>query len=326
MLRKRFFLLLSLVLIGFILFSPVLETQAQAGTAYQMIAAINQLRANHGMAPLEQHPILMAVTQNHSEYQASIGQGTHYGPGGTTPKDRARAAGFGGGATIFLSENWAAGYDLSINRAIYEFWDDPAHMGTMLGTQYKYIGAGVAFDGNYVYYTVNTGAWVGDPPPPNPTYDVTSVPTTTAVPVIASTPNPDGSIIHIVQTGQTLWTIAVVYDVPLEKIRALNGFTENTILYLGDEVIIQPAQTTSTAPTSPPATISQTPSPSPTKTPLPAPTDFPQISLKTPTLSPSTLSSQFSFATSEDSTITVLAVLISAGAVLVMLFRILTKR
>ncbi len=323
--RKIFLILLSIALFGLILFLPALETQAQAGTAYQMIAAINQLRANNGMGPLEEHPILMSVTQRHSEYQASIGQGTHYGPGGTTPKDRARAAGFGGGATIFLSENWAAGHKLSIQRAIYDLWDDPAHMGTMLGTQYKYIGAGVAFDGDYVYYTVNTGAWVGDPITPNPTANVTGVPTTTAVPVIASTPNPDGSIIHIVKAGQTLWTIAVIYDVPLDDIKAINGFTENTILYLGDEVIIKPAHAATPAPTLPPGD-SPAPSPSPSMAATPSPTAFSQIPAKTPTSSPTATPTQFALAASGDSTITIVAVIISAAAVLLMLFRIMIKK
>jgi len=328
--RKLLLILFSLAIIGLILFLPAVETQAQAGTASQMIAAINQLRANNGLAALEQHPILMSVTQAQSEYLAARGQGGHDGPGGSTPKDRAIAAGFGGGATIYLSENWAAGNNLSIQRAIYDLWDDPAHMGTMLGTQYKYIGAGVAFDGNYVYYTVNTGAWVGDPnpnpAPPTSGEESPILPTTTAIPVEKSTPNPDGSIVHVVQAGQTLWTIAVVYEIPLEELRAVNGFTDNTVIYVGNEVIIHPADTFTLVPTSPPTNTS-TASPSPTEeaTATESPTPSSQKMPSTPVLSPSPTPVEFSSDGSKRPAF-IAAVLIAGGAVLVTLIRSLSRK
>lgn len=317
--------LLSLILLSAIILLPAMKTQAQAGTAAQMIAAVNQLRANNGLAPLQEHPILMSIAQSHSEYQASRGQGGHYGPGGSSPKDRAIAAGFGSEASgyIAVSENWAAGNNLSINRAIYEFWNDAAHMGTMLGTQYQYIGAGVAYDGNYVYYTVDTGGWAGDssPNPDQPTSQAaTSQPTTTAVPVVQSTPNPDGSITHIVQAGQTLYTIAVVYDIPLEELMAMNGFTENTILYLGDSVIIHPAD----APTSPPA-LTATPSPSPSQSATPTATTAAAPTATRPHTSPTSPPPipppEFTSPASKDPAVIIAAVLVAGAAILVTLIR-----
>ena len=326
--RRIFLILLAFAFTGAIASRPSMETQAQAGSASQMIAAINQLRANHGLGPLEQHPILMSIAQSHSNYQASIGQGTHVGPGGTSPKDRAIAAGFGGGATVYLSENWAAGTNLSIQRAIYDFWDDSAHMGTMLGTQYKYIGAGVAFDGNYVYYTVDTGAWVGDPNPAPPAggEESPNLPTTTAIPVEKSTPNPDGSVIHVVRAGQTLWTIAVVYDLPLEELMAINGFNENTFLYVGDEVIIRPADasTSTPPPTSPPTPTATASSPTP-KGATASPTPSPQKMPPTPVLSPTSTPLKLSSDSSKRPTL-IIAVLVAGGAILVTLIRSLIRK
>jgi uncharacterized protein YkwD len=46
----------------------------------------------------------MAATQAHREYQASIVSVTHTGAGGTRARDRAVAAGYGGGATVNVSK------------------------------------------------------------------------------------------------------------------------------------------------------------------------------------------------------------------------------
>lgn len=323
---------LSLIILCAIILAPTLKTQAQAGSAAQMIAAINQLRANNGLAPLQEHPILMYIAQTHSEYQAARGYGGHDGPGGSSPKDRALAAGFGSEASgyIAVSENWAAGTNLSIQRTIYEFWNDPAHMGTMLGSQYQYIGAGVAFDGNYVYYTVDTGGWAGGgSSAPNPTPPgggaATLQPTTTAVPVGVSTPNPDGSVIHVVQPGQTLYTIAVVYGVPLEELMTINGFNENTILYVGDEVIIQPGESPTSAPTASPTGTNTPAEASPTDRHTPSPAD---VGLKTsPTAAaPTSIPQKNPATTSSNPTLILVAVLVAGGAIMITLIRSFIKK
>jgi LysM repeat protein len=228
------------------------ESLAQGDSATKVINTINSLRAQRGLAALEPHPALMQIAQQHSQYQASIGTWTHYSADGSRPKDRAKAAGFGNGATVYLSENVAYGFKSSIMEIINGPWNDPDHHHTMYNPSAKYIGAGVAYSGDYVYYTVDTGYWSGDPAPTteglstNPTPDASAFPT--AVPVIVSTPFEDGTVKHIIQGGQTLWTIAAVYNIPLEVLREMNGLDENTLLQPGDEVIIQPSYTPTSTP------------------------------------------------------------------------------
>jgi len=41
--------------------------------------------------------------------------------------------------------------------------------------------------------------------------------------IITSTPNPDGSIVHIVQEGETLWDISLAYGVPGAEIDGNSG-------------------------------------------------------------------------------------------------------
>ena len=91
--------------------------------------------------------------------------------------------------------------------------------------------------------------------------------------VITSTPNSDGSVTHVVQSGESLISIADAYKVSVAEIKALNGLTSDDI-FPGDTLIIRVAPTpgpTSTAT----STATHTPEPTstrrPTRTPAPTP-------------------------------------------------------
>jgi len=260
--------LIGLTLLISLLMAEVI--QAQGDSATTVINTINQLRAQNGLAALQSHPALMQIAQQHSQYQASLGTWTHVSADGSRPKDRAIAAGFGNGAEPFISENVAYGQNASVMEIINGPWNDPDHHHTMYNPNAKYIGAGVSYSGDLVFYTVDTGYWIGDPAPTpeNPAISIT--PSTSqepsAVPVLVSTPMSDGSVKHIIAGGQSLWTIAAVYNISLEDLREMNGLEPDVIMNLGDEVIIQPSYTpTNTpigqaSPTLPPR-YSHTPSP-----------------------------------------------------------------
>jgi LysM repeat protein len=260
--------LIGLTLLVSLLMAEVI--QAQGDSATTVINTINQLRAQSGLAALQSHPSLMLSAQLHSEYQASIGTWTHVSADGSRPIDRAYAAGFGNGATIYISENVAYGLNMSIMETINGPWNDPDHHHTMYNPAAKYIGAGVAYSGDYVYYTVDTGYWVGDPAPTPENSVLSGTPSISlepsAVPVVVSTPMSDGTVKHIIAGGQSLWTIAAVYNISLEELREMNGLEPDAILNLGDEIIIQPSYTPTNTPigqASPtlPLRYSHTPSP-----------------------------------------------------------------
>ena len=155
--------LIGLTLLISLLMAEVI--QAQGDSATTVINTINQLRAQNGLAALQSHPALMQIALQHSQYQASLGTWTHVSADGSRPIDRAYAAGFGNGATIFISENVAYGQNASVMEIINGPWNDPDHHHTMYNPSAKYIGAGVAYSGDLVFYTVDTGYWVGDPAP-----------------------------------------------------------------------------------------------------------------------------------------------------------------
>jgi uncharacterized protein YkwD len=256
---------------------PAGVSRAQGDCAYELIAAVNNLRASYGLAPFAVDPILMAVVQAQTDFRVATGGAYgHLGPNGERPRDRAIAAGYGGGMTVFVSENIIEGTDLTPAQAI-EWWtgDDP-HLNTMIGEYYRDIGAGCGWSGNYAYYTINSGYVAGGYSSSG--YTTPSAPGAAAAePFFVATPAPDGSITHTVAPGQTLWTIAAYYGVDLDTLRRLNGFGESPILHPGDLVMVSEAAATATPTIAPteqeptPTDPLRSPSRTPTVTPTPVP-------------------------------------------------------
>ena len=94
----------------------------------------------------------------------------------------------------------------------------------------------------------------------------------------------DGAIVHRVAAGDTPLGIAILYDLPLENLYALNGLEPGVLLQVDQELIVgqQPTPTAAPPTAAPPtatatATPTEPPTPAPTATPVgaglsPAPT------------------------------------------------------
>jgi LysM repeat protein len=267
------------------------SAQAQASGAGELIGAVNALRASNGLGPLQENASLMSSAQAQSNYQASINTVTHDGPGGSRPRDRAAAAGYGGGATIYISENIMGGPNLSAQSAVQTWTGDSPHWNTMMGNAYADIGAGVATSGDYVYYTIDVGYYAGIAKPtsngtaqPTRANALTPLPTVVPIlPLITSTQSADGSVIHVVQYGQTLITIAKAYGITVDQLKALNKLKTDSI-FIGDKLTIHPAPTkapTSAITPTPTLTLRPTstrrpPTRTPTITPTPEPSPTPK--------------------------------------------------
>jgi LysM repeat protein len=85
------------------------------------------------------------------------------------------------------------------------------------------------------------------------------------VPIFTPTPQPDGRIIYIVKTNDTLLGISLITGVPVDKLRALNNLASDTI-YEGQELLLGLAG---------PVDVTPTAGPAPTPTPI-LPTPSPQ--------------------------------------------------
>jgi murein DD-endopeptidase MepM/ murein hydrolase activator NlpD len=52
-------------------------------------------------------------------------------------------------------------------------------------------------------------------------------------------PNKDGSLIHKVQSGQALWSIAIAYNTKIEELIRLNNLSsKDPIIYIGQELVV----------------------------------------------------------------------------------------
>lgn len=100
--------------------------------------------------------------------------------------------------------------------------------------------------------------------------------------ILTSTPLPDGSIYHIVQSGESLWSISAAYGISGSDIMVLNGNSpEADEVYINQVLLIRRANTPTPTSNATPTPIPTTPQPTvfvpsrtaiPTKTPLPTPT------------------------------------------------------
>ncbi len=95
------------------------------------------------------------------------------------------------------------------------------------------------------------------------------------VPVVTSTPDASGKIVHEVQPGQALWSIAIAYGTTIREIAALNGLDpENPVVYVGQKLLIQLGATptaTSATQASPSPSITHTLRPTSTRKPTGTP-------------------------------------------------------
>ena len=287
--KTRLFAIFGIICLAAAMVLAVSEpVSAQGGSAAQVLAEINGLRAANGRDPLAENQYLNIAAQQHANWIAAGNPGGHTGAGGSTPTDRARAVGYDGTAT----ENWARG-TWSASEVVYTVWANSGpHINNMLTTRPEF-GAGVAVDGSgltiYVVKFGTPGTW--SPPPSS---SVPSGPTRTPGPFInvvsIATPNPDGSVIHVVQYGHTLWKIVNAYEIEMPDLLALNYLTEDSAIFPDQELVIVPPDENyqeeedddaeELQPT-PSPTMTHTPLPTATRTPLPTneptPTETPPL-------------------------------------------------
>ncbi len=77
--------------------------------------------------------------------------------------------------------------------------------------------------------------------PGQPTAVPVAPPVATAFVAFTQPPRPDGSVVHIVQTGDTMTGISTAYSVPIETIMELNGLRSSRFIFVGQELLIKPA-------------------------------------------------------------------------------------
>lgn len=276
MVTHKHWLVLTVLMLMF-LEAPVLAAPLDVMSGAEVITAVNALRASHGLEPYAMDAILMAAAQGQADYLASkadrVGDG-HIGPGGTDADARALALGYPYVTGLDINENWGTlPLDAPIETLIFNGWSDEEHRHTMLHPRGQRAGAGVAVRGGSVIVVLDVAAYWGDAglttqPGLGVALDTDGMPAAVLsqyiAPVVKAEAAEDGSITHVVQSGQSLWMLSHHYDVPIERLQQLNRLSVSDVIYIGQPIMIRPPGQVN--PTATPDTPPPTPMPEATAT------------------------------------------------------------
>jgi LysM repeat protein len=217
----------------------------QEVTAFDLIIAMNTLRTSNGLPALIEDPIIDAVAQNTAQIMADNQMSWHIGD----VSGRLQSAGYGGGAKVWGTENFAAG-NMSIDE-IMVVWADDSHMIPAVNPAYCHVGAGTARSSNGMTYYVLQAAYTssqacgeyrapggGSAPPPVLNPNRPSTISQLVMPVKLATPDASGKIFHTVEAGQSFWAIAVAYQITIKDIETWNNISKDSKLQIGQKLFI----------------------------------------------------------------------------------------
>ena len=228
--------------------SPLQQAEV---TAFDLIIAMNTLRTSYGLPALVEDPIIDAVAQSTAQIMADNQMSWHIGDA----SGRLASAGYGGGAKVWATENFAVG-NMSIDE-IMVVWSDASHMIPAVNPAYCNVGAGTAKAANGMTYYVLQAAYTaskacGEYKSPVGTTTAPGGSTTEGrvggvsqmiVPVKIATPDSEGKIFHVVQAGQSFWAIAVAYQITIRDIEIWNNISKESRLQIGQRLFIPGANT-----------------------------------------------------------------------------------
>lgn len=288
---KRCLMIFPLLVLTLVLIRPEwVVAQSEGESALQsgeVISKVNAFRASRGLPPYEVNEILMTIAQDQAEYLASAGDVKHYGPDGSRPYQRALAAGYpvAGDLTFggLFSENILAAPGLSPEQVVMAWQGNPNDLDTLISAEFKDIGVGMASEKGISYYVLDVGASAGGPGAGSATLSpgVPSTRSSGTQPAIVLTTSPiaDGSVYHIVQPEEALWSIALAYDTTVDELKKINRLPSDAI-FVGQKLLIVVAEKITATPAAtitvtlgiPTSTATRLTTPTITSTPTPLPT------------------------------------------------------
>jgi len=226
--------------------SPVDEIDPaplKQASAYELILAMNTLRVSYGLPALIEDPIVNAVAQSTAATMAANNMSWHIGD----VRGRIAAAGYGGGGTVWATENFAvSGGGMGIDE-IMATWADADHMRPAVEPAYCHVGAGVAQASNGRIYYILQAAYVSgqecgsSPSGSGGTPQAGAIPNPVSqliIPVKIATPNAEGKVFHEVKAGQSFWSIAIAYQITIHDIEVWNNLSRDTPLRAGQRLFI----------------------------------------------------------------------------------------
>ena len=288
---KKIWMAVPFLVLTFVLFLPK-RVDAQTApisalSASDVVTEVNALRASKDLPLYEVNSILMTIAQEQADYMAETGVLKHFGPDGSRPYQRALAAGYpvAGDLTFggLFSENIHAAADLSPAEVVAIWQTDPNDLETMISADFMDIGVGLASENGISYYVLDVGTSTGGSDTGSATFPpgLTSTRSSGTQPaiVLTTTPIENGSVYHVVQPEEALWSIALAYDTTVDELKKINRLPSDAI-FVGQKLLILEAEKITATPAAtitvtlgiPTSTATRPMTPTITSTPTPLPT------------------------------------------------------
>ena len=265
MLKK--FLLASILLLALVPFDfahvQVADAQESTPTPAELINEVNALRLANGLNALAVHPVLMQIAQEQANGIAS-GMPGHWRPNNLTLGQWLMSLGYPLSGDLSLdgyrSENWTPAQNSQ--GAVQAWLGDEPHTNTMLSPYRSDIGAGIiATEDGYIFVIETALQTTSGQMQSNANAILTGIPLTQqaynagatlaaengtlpqySLPVAIATANLGGDVIHEVQYGQTLWSIAITYGTTIKEIQRLNNWNTEDV-YVGQQLLVMKGAT-----------------------------------------------------------------------------------
>lgn len=224
----------------------------QAQESGDLFARVNNLRAQNGVPPYSPNGALSAAAQQQAQWIVDTGTVAHTHPDGSGPRTRALANGY---PSIDVGENIYGGTNATVNDA-WTFWiNSGIHYQGMVNPRHQEMGVGVAH-GSWGSAFVLVFGGNGAPPPASSSGSSGGNNSSGGGGAAAAGPpayiggvDEQGNIKHIVQPGDTLGDIALIYGYTwddLPRMMALNGIGNVRDLEVGSIFLVPPKDGTFT--------------------------------------------------------------------------------
>ncbi len=230
--------------------TPVTPPVTAQSSASEIIQLVNNFRLANGLPAFTINNSLMIAAQQQANYMAANNIYSHTGAGGSSPQGRAEAAGYVG----WVSENIVGGTSLTADKGLIWWQNSPVHYAALVSTRYTEVGAGSASGYDQNFYALVVGQPSNSPAAAAPAPNNGQTGAIRVLPFNFAQPGEDGSIVHVVQQGQALWTLAAYYEVSLQDILLYNGLSDDALVNPGDKITIRLGEGQAPPPTPAPPT------------------------------------------------------------------------
>ncbi len=186
-----------------LIFSLLLLVTPATAQEPDLVALVNQARANAGIAPLVSNTLLVNASQRHSNDMAARDVLSHTGGDGSSVGTRVTQAGY---SWNFVGENVLYRWDVSAQGAFDQWWNSTGHRNNMMNASFCDIGVTRARAASgRIYYTMVLArrSGVSSCPSSGATATPTPTPTRTPIPPTA-TPTQTPTATSTPQTTATL--------------------------------------------------------------------------------------------------------------------------